>query len=126
MIGVLLIDEHRRIIHPQIDLWYFFSLRVRIIGERERANLVVQLARFFCIYIYLPSRCISRFYDLLRLYRKSLQFHVHRVSRMHKYIPFALRIRAHGTTAAASLRVVGGIGLRFTGYTAVLCTTAVH
>ena len=24
-----------------------------VIGERERANLVVQLARFFCIYIYI-------------------------------------------------------------------------
>ena len=24
-----------------------------VIGERERANLVVQLARYFCIYIYI-------------------------------------------------------------------------
>ena len=27
--------------------------RERVIGERERANLVVQLARFFYIYIYI-------------------------------------------------------------------------
>ena len=25
MIGVLLVDEHRRIIHPKIDLWYFLQ-----------------------------------------------------------------------------------------------------
>ena len=73
---------------------------------------------YTCIIIYLLDFTILR-----RLYRKSLQFHVHRVSRMRKYIPFALCIRAHGTTAAGSLR---GIGLRFMGYTAVLCTTAVH
>ena len=61
-----------------------FKAMVRLIGERERANLVVQPARFFYIYICLSVAlylAILRFYAGT-LYRKSLQFHVHRISRM--------------------------------------------
>ena len=36
-----------------------------LIGERERANLVVQLAQFFSICL---SRCISRFYDFMQAF----------------------------------------------------------
>ena len=32
---------------------------LKCIGERERANLVVQLARFFCMSVYLALSCIS-------------------------------------------------------------------
>ena len=53
------------------------------------------------------------FFTILRLRNKSLQFHVHCVSRMRKYIPFdLLRIRAQEsytcTLQRAGLRVVGG------------------
>ena len=84
-----------------------------VIDERERANLVVQLARVvFCL-----SRCISRFYVGM-LYRKSLHFHVHRVSRMCKYIHtyrFALlHIRAHGSSVLQLAGTEGlHVGLRY-------------
>ena len=49
-----------------------------IIGERERANLVVQLARFFYIFV-----CMSPYRNPLRNSKyTSAKFHVHRVSRM--------------------------------------------
>ena len=50
------------------------------IGERERANLVFQLARFLFV-------CMSPYRNLLRNSKyTSAKFHVHRVSRMRKYI----------------------------------------
>ena len=82
-----------------------------IIGERERANLVVQLALFFYIF------SISPFYDFTaRCYLKSLQFHVHRVSRMRKYTI----LRVICTTAGRFARCWWYVGLRFVCYTAVL------
>ena len=45
------------------------SRMVSIIGERERANLVVQLARFFCIYIYIyPTMHFGPTYKLCIAY----------------------------------------------------------
>ena len=38
-----------------------------IVGERERANLVVQLARFFYIYVYPGAAHTVMFYVLLNM-----------------------------------------------------------
>ena len=40
--------------HKKSDIYNLMCDKViGLIGERERANLVVQLARFFCLYIYI-------------------------------------------------------------------------
>ena len=81
----------------------------------------MQLARYFCISVCL-SRCISRFYDFTHdtLYRKSLQFHVLRVSRMRKYLYRVI------CTTAGRFACWLVVGLRFTSYTAVLCAIYIY
>ena len=87
-----------------------------IIGERERANLVVQLARFFSML----SVCRVVFPDFTILRRprctvnRSNFTYIHFFSRMRKHITtifYALR-HAHGSylpvLQLAGLRVVGG------------------
>ena len=54
-----------------------------VIGEREQANLVVQQARFLMLAV---CCVVFRFYAATH-YHKSFQYHVHRDSRMRKYIP---------------------------------------
>ena len=61
--------------------------------EQEAAYLVVQLARFFV--------CMSPYRNLLR----NSKFHVHRVSRMRKYI--SLQSYGSAVLQLAGLRVVG-------------------
>ena len=76
-----------------------------LIGERERANLVVQLARFFVIYI-----CLYVFPD----FTQARQFHAHRVSRMRKYIP--LRSSTGHLYYSWQGRVLLVVGLRYHGF----------
>ena len=75
----------------------------KFIGERERANLVVQLARFFYIYIFVS---MSPYRNLIRNSKyTSAKFHAHCVSRMRKYISYGSAVLLQ----LAGLRVVYSI-----------------
>ena len=82
-------------IYTTLELHVFMKYFLLLIAERERANLVVQLARFFYIYIYIYIFvCMSPYRNLLRNSKyTSAKFHVHRVSRMRKYISFTVAVR---------------------------------
>ena len=88
---------------PQVSKHTYYNMQHLsvCIKHNWRAELVVQLARF----------SISPFYDFTpRCYRKSLQFHVHRVSRMRKYISLRSSVYTIYSWQVCALLVVG---LRF-------------
>ena len=60
---------------------FTFCTRPSIIGERERANLVVQLARFFCLYIIIyPALMYAVMFYVILNKRKGRNF-VREISR---------------------------------------------
>ena len=94
-----------------------------LIGERERANLVVQPARFYVVVLY----CISRFYAGHAVDRKSLQFHVIRAcTNISRFAIYAFVLTGTSLFSVLQLAAFSVVGLLPLANNAVHSPTSVH
>ena len=95
-------------VHQVLAMYCTVCASLFVIGERERANLVVQLARFFYIYIYMSvCRVVFPDFTILRSHtcyitdRKSLTVKIAPILRSSDFTTWRVRLSVMSSETSA-------------------------